>query len=75
MCMSWTLLINLQSIQSVVRDIIYKQKSLALTQEDAAQQRLKAYWQEQSKLYSPISNIFLSDFYRSPCQIYDILTK
>lgn len=75
MCHGLYVLINLQSIQSVVPDIIYKQKSPALTQRDAAQQRLKAYWQEQSKLYSWVINIFLSDFYRSPRQIYGILTK
>lgn len=50
-------------------------KSPALTQEYAAQQLLKAYWQEESKLYSLIINIFLSDFYRFPWGIYGTLTK
>ena len=57
--------INLQSIQSSSRHNL-EAKSPALTQEYAAQQRLKAYWQEESKLYSLIINIFLSDFHRFP---------
>lgn len=52
-----------------------KAKSPALTQEYAAQQRLKAYWQEESKLYLLMINIFLPDFYRSFQRIYGMLTK